>query len=264
MIKTNLDSLLLDLTNIVLHNHDGRSYKIWEKPILQENIDWFTKKGKERNFSLKIAAHNDKLLAERLEEMIDLGLNLKDKAYIIANVNSPLFFKKALDNGADPNINVNNQLLIDFVISKGMNAISKIIIDNDNFNWNFNKEKYPNLLFKCVVYNKFELANFIAHKKPEFILRKSDEPSIAYMVADFLENNNNNIQGKDKILNFVEYCCNYAINQNYPFDTNETHNNTTLLESSFEVASIIKKVESESLKRSLHENCNKYIKKAKI
>jgi hypothetical protein len=44
MKKSNLNSLLLDLTNIVNYNHGGVSYKAWNKPQIKENIDWFNYK----------------------------------------------------------------------------------------------------------------------------------------------------------------------------------------------------------------------------
>jgi hypothetical protein len=264
MKKSNLNSLLLDLTNIVNYNHGGVSYKAWNKPQIKENIDWFTSKGSEKNISLKIAAHNDELLSERLMELINRGLDLKDKAYIIANVNSPLFLKAALDNGADPNIpSPTGQFLIDFTISKGMHSTAKIIIDHPNFNWQNNNDGYPNILFKCVVFNKFDLAQFIAQKKPEYILRKADEPSIGYLISNYLSLGDN-ISGKDTALKLFEYCANYANGQNMPYDVNEEHQGKTLLENSFEASSIIKRIEAESLSKTLGSEIKSNLKKIKI
>lgn len=265
MKKNNLDSLLLDLTNIVEYNENGRSYKIWEKPQIQENIDWFTSKGKEKNISLKLAAHNDELLAERLQCFIDKGLDLKNKAYVIASVNSPRLLQKALDNGADPNIIFQDlydkeQALIDFTISRGMNNISKLIIEDERFNFEFKSGSYPNLLFKCVAQHKFHLAYLIAQKKPDLIIDNKNMPSIAYFMSDYLEGSDQ----KDNILEFVEYCANYSYSKNIPFNINEIHNGKTLLEKSPEVASVIKKVETEYLNKELNSNFKNNTKKIKI
>lgn len=264
MKKTNLNSLLLDLTNIVHYNTGGVSYKTWEKPQLKENIDWFTNKGTKKNISLKIAAHNDELLSDRLKELINQGLDLKDKAYVIANLNSPLFFKTAIDNGADPNcLTPNGEFLIDFIISKGMHSIAKIIISDPNFNWQSDTDNYPNILFKCVVFNKFELAHFVAQKKPDYIIRKGDEPSIGYLISNYLALGEN-VSGKDKALNLLEYCATYANSQNSPYDINESHQGKSILENSIEVASMIKKIEAESLSRTLGSGHQKNSKKIKI
>jgi hypothetical protein len=267
MNKTNLDSLLLDLVNVIVYENGGRRYKVWEKPKMQENIDWFTSKAQEKNISFKLAAHNDELLEERLQYLINEGLDLKNMAHIIANVNKPLFFKKALDNGANPNLIISSEImgeresLLENAVSKGMNSIAKIIINHPNFNWDFKSKYYPNILFKCFLYEKFELAQMIAIKKPEFILENGNEPSIAYFVSSFMYNHENN---KDKLLNFIEYCANYAQSKNAPFDINETYKGKMLFEISMDVASIIKKVEAEYLSNELKNELDTNTKRIKI
>ena len=266
MDKQYLKLLLDDLLNIEEVSTNGRCYKIWKAPILDENINWFTKKGIEKQISFKSAAHKDEILTERLQDFIDKGINLKDKAYDIVRINCPLMLQKALDNGADPNVaGKDGQLPIDLSITKGTTQISKILINYPNFNFISNNQNYPNILLWSLSYSKIELAHSIILKKPDFVLDKLGELSFAYLGALLLTKDSEiAAKNKDELLNLLKLGINYAYTKNHFFDINETHRGESLINHSIDVASIIKNMEVNHLKTSLDRSNKETIKKLKL
>ncbi len=266
MDKQYLKLLLLDLLQLEEVSENGRYYKMWKTPILLENIDWLNQnKGP---LSIKVASHNDEILTRRLDFLINQGIDLKESVYDIARVNCPLMLQKALDNGADPNIEgKNGQLPIDLAITKGHNQIAKLLVNSENFNFISNNKNYPNILLWTMSYSKIELAQNIIIKKPDLVLEKVGELSFAYLGSLLLSGDNYKSSDstlKEDLLKILEFGIKYAYEKGHYFSIYETHKGESIMEHSVEVANIIKKFEVENLNQSLNNSDKKNLKKTKI
>ncbi len=154
--KEHLNKLVQDLFRL-------GAYSAWVAPKLEENQLWFRNQGSTYD--------NGEAVAKRLEELILSGADIKDKLYLIANVNKAEPVEVALKYGADPNLKSKSGILpIDRSLYKGRTKIAQAIIKAPNFN--FVSDTHNNSFILSVSLGKYKLANDILKLKPELVFSK--------------------------------------------------------------------------------------------
>ena len=241
--QDHLDKLVKDLFRL-------GDYSSWISPKMSENIEWFTKNKK---------TFNSTAVAQRLEELINLGANVVDKAYLIANVNAPEALKVALENGANPNLKGKTGILpIDRALYKGKTKIAELLINSNRFDF---KTEEGNVLFLAINTGKYKLANDIILKKPELIAdNNKDGKSVLYTLSEYLSRGN---KINSKVLTLTCSILNQAEIQNIDFTIAEIHNGKTLANNSPEIATLVTERFAIKLDKNLpkKENDNITIKK---
>lgn len=237
--KDRLEVLVDDLVRL-------GDYSRWEDPKQTENIDWFNTHGNGIQ-SYQI----DKLVISRLEELVNQGADLTNKAYLFANVNSPELLKAALRLGANPNIPGKTGLIaIDRAFSKGRTSIVEALIEDTKFDLNTKGRNNQNILFTAISSGKYKIANNIFSKNPELALERDDSNSTIMMcLAEHLSSGK---KINSKVLTFVNSCMNYALNLNHNFSPTETNkNNQSIGSLCFELAAIITEKQALDLETKL-------------
>jgi hypothetical protein len=206
--QNRVDKLVDDLVRLGAHGE-------WDPPVQQENLDWFAPYG-----YLRQQYRKDALVVKRLTELVQAGANLKDKAYIIANINNCALLEAAFKFGADPNMPGRSGLIpIDRALNRNRGGIAELIIGHPDFNFDQKGRNNQNVVFMTIDAGKYKIANKIITIKPEFILeRDNDNSTIMLAVA-------RQVAFKPKltpnIIKFINACLNYANEQNYDFSINE-------------------------------------------
>ncbi len=170
--KAHLNKLVQDLFRL-------GDYSSWVAPKMEENTSWF--------FNNNSSYDNGLAVSKRLEELILAGAEIKDKLYLISNVNKIEPVEVALKYGADPNQRSKSGMLpIDRAIYKGRTKIAQALIKNPNFN--FVSDTHNNAFILAVSQGKYKLANDILKIKPEFVFSKDKrELSPFYCLAEHVK-----------------------------------------------------------------------------
>ncbi len=235
--NAHLDKLVNDLFRL-------GDYSSWNAPKQDENVTWYSKKGLKYDHGPSVA--------ERLEELIKMGANVKEKAYFISNINRPEPLAVAIKYGADPNLAGKNGILpIDRALDRGRTKIAEILVNAEGFN--FKSNQYSNALFLSIVNGKYKLANDICKVNPSLILAKnSTDNTVVFALAEHLGRGTNKINSK--VLTLLNTILDFAETQNYYFSMGESKGNMTIANQSPEMATMI--TERYALKLS-EELCNK-------
>lgn len=238
-------------------------YSRWESPKQKENIEWFNRSanssaesGKIEGILIqkeeiykhgmtdfksnlhKVAYQMDDLVIARLNELVNQGADLTEKAYLIANVNSPKILEAALKLGANPNLPGNTGILpVDRAFYKGRTSVAEVLVSSPNFDFSQKGREGKNALFMAVDNGRYKVANVIFERKPEISLeRDAENSSILMVLASYLSKNKLN----SKTYTFVNLCVNYALNSNHEFSTTEVNKkNQSIVSLCPELASII-------------------------
>lgn len=199
-----LEKLVKDLVRL-------GDYSRWEPPKQPENISWFNQQG---NYQ------DGNICAKRLEELALLGANLKDKAYLISNVNRSELLDVALKYGADPNLpGKSGGLTIDRALARGRTDIAQSLINHPEFN--FVSDTHTNALFLSLDNGRYKLAQDILEKKPElFFTKDKSENTPLIVLAQHLAKGN---KFNSKAIKFVKACLDYADKLGVYIDLHESN-----------------------------------------
>lgn len=206
--QSRVDKLVDDLVRLGSHGE-------WEPPAQPENLDWFAPYGYIRQQHRK-----DELVVKRLTELVQAGANLKEKAYIIANINNCALLEAAFTFGADPNMPGKSGLIpVDRALNRNRGGIADLIISHPDFNFDQKGRHNQNVLFMAVDAGKYKIASKIITIKPEFILEKDADNSNIMMAVS------RQVAFKPKltpnIIKFINSCLDYANLHDYDFSVNE-------------------------------------------
>lgn len=140
-------------------------YSGWAVPKQPENIQWFNLNGKT---DIKNCYQNEELIKDRMLDLVKLGANIEDKAYLVANVNRSNLLEYAYSLGANPNIKGKTGMsLCDRALSRGRTDIVRITINNPLFNFEETLIDGDNLLFSALSKGRTDLASDIIESYPK-------------------------------------------------------------------------------------------------
>lgn len=219
-------------------------YSRWIAPKIKENLDFFSK--------LRKSYDDESAVAQRLEELIKNGANIKDKVYLISNVNSVEALKVAFQYGGDPNIRGKSGMTpIERAIYKGRTKIAEEIINNELFNFQADTD---NVLNVAIYAGKYKLATQIISKRPNLVFEKNkNNESILYSLSNYL-NNGNKINSK--AITFASKVLDIADEKHIDFPSTEMHYGRTLANNSREIATLITERFALKLNRDLPKKEN--------
>ena len=221
----------------------------WCPPCEPENLSWFQENSPGVNHSYQ----SPSLVVKRLKELVDRGADLTNLASRIANVNVHEALAFALEARANPNMPGRSGMLpIERAISRGRGKIAELLMNHPDFDFMAHSDHSDNILQLALSKEKYQAAQIIFTKNPEFILVKDkDGSSVMLYLADSLRNKKINA----KAMFFIKSCLSYASDNNVQFDINECNKfNQSIKTLSSDLARLITEQNIIDLKNKLENN----------
>lgn len=164
-------------------------YSKWLTPRQPENIKWFSDKGR----SVEFSHQNEDLLCQRLEELVEIGADLKNLTSIIANVNRPKLLQKAFELGADPNaLAKSGQHPLHRAISRKRTEIAQVFLDHPNLDKNYKNPDGKNILLMLMSQSNYVLVNSLIKSMPNLIYEKdNEENTVLHLLGQSIQSNGN-------------------------------------------------------------------------